>query len=151
MKKNIVNKKKLKEKLLNHIFYNGKKKTSEKILTKNFKCLQKSYKKSHNEIIKLAVVYSTPVFRTIKLKNKRRKKKSIKEIPAFFSTYMFRTSWALKYLTETSNKKSSNIFYEQLQNEMILSAQYLGDAVKFKNELQNQALKNKKYFKYYKW
>ena len=151
MKKNIPNRKKLKEKLLNHIFHSGKKKTSEKILTKNFKSLQKSYKKPHNEIVKLAVISSTPVFRIIKLKNKRRKKKSTKEIPAFLSAYVFRTSWSLKYLTKTLNKKPSNIFYKQLKNETVLNAKHQGEAVKFKNELQNQVLKNKKYFKYYKW
>jgi len=148
----MINKQKLKEKILNHIFKNGKKKTSEKILTKSFKTIQKSQKKSHSEIMKLSIINSTPTFRVIKLKNNRRKKKkSIKEIPAFLSTYMFRSSWALKYIVTNSNKKTSNIFYNQLKDETLLNAKHEGNAVKLKNELQNQALQKKKYFRHYRW
>jgi small subunit ribosomal protein S7 len=147
-----MNNQKLKEKVLNHILKNGKKKTSEKILTKSFKSMQKSQKKSHNEVIKLSIINSTPTFRIIKLKNnRRRKKKSIKEIPAFLSTYMFRSSWSLKYLVKASNKKTSNIFYNQLKDEALLNAKHEGNAVKFKDELQNQALQKKKYFRHYRW
>jgi len=142
----------LKEKILNHIQKNGQKKTSEKILNKSFKLIQKSQKKSHNEIFKLSVVNSTPTFRVIKLKNnKRRKKKSIREIPAFLSTYMFRSSWALKYLIQTSKKKQSKIFSDQLKNETLLSAKYEGNVIKLKNEIQEQALQKKKYFRHYRW
>jgi ribosomal protein S7 len=143
---------KLKEKVLNHIQKNGKKKTSEKILTKSFKSMQKYQKKSHNEVIKLAITSTTPTFRVIKLKNnRRRKKKSVKEIPAFLSTYMFRSSWALKYLVKTSNKKTSNVFYNQFKDETLLNAKQEGNAVKFKNELQNKALQKKKFFRHYRW
>jgi ribosomal protein S7 len=114
--------------------------------------MQKSQKKSHNEVIKLSIINSTPTFRIIKLKNnRRRKKKSIKEIPAFLSTYMFRSSWSLKYLVKASNKKTSNIFYNQLKDEALLNAKHEGNAVKFKDELQNQALQKKKYFRHYRW
>lgn len=153
MKNKITNKLKLKEKILNHIFKNGKKKTSEKILCKSFKTIQKLQKKSHSEILKLSVINSTPTFRVIKLKsNKRRKKKSIKEIPAFLSTYMFRSSWALKYLIQNSQKNYGiNTFYNRLQNETILSAKHEGTTVKLKNEVQSQALQKKKYFRHYRW
>jgi ribosomal protein S7 len=147
-----MEKQKLKKKILNHIFKNGKKKTSEKILTKSFKSIQKSQKKSHNEIMKLSIMNATPAFRVIKLKNnKRRKKKSIKEIPAFLSTYIFRSSWALKYLVQTSRKKTSNVFYTQLTNEALLNAKHEGNAIKFKNEVQDQALQKKKFFRHYRW
>jgi small subunit ribosomal protein S7 len=142
----------LKEKILNHILKNGKKKTSEKMLNKSFKLMQKSQKKSHNEIFKLSIINSTPTFRVIKLKNnKRRKKKSIKEIPAFLSTYMFRSSWALKYLIQTSKKKQSGTFFDQLKTETLLSAKYEGNTIKLKNEVQDQALQKKKYFRHYRW
>lgn len=145
---------KLKKKILNHTLKDGQKKTSEKILIKTFKSLQKSQKKSHTEIVKLSIINATPTYRIIKLKNnRRRKKKFIKEIPAFLSTYKFRSSWALKYLIKTSqlHKKTSNIFHDQLKDETLLSAKQEGNTVKFKIETQKQALKQKKYFRHYRW
>lgn len=145
------NKEKLKKKLLKHILKNGKKPVSEKILTKSLKSIQKSQKKSHNEIFKLAVINSTPMFRVIKLKNKRRKKKSIKEIPAFLSTYTYRTSWGLKYLIKTSVSKTDNVFSNQLKHEILSSAKHESNTITLKNELQNKALEKKKYFRHYRW
>jgi len=146
-----MEKKKLKKKLLSHILKNGRKQISEKILTKSFKSIQKSQKKSHTEIVKLAILNSTPMFRVIKLRNKRRKKKSIKEIPAFLSNYTYRTSWGLKYLIKTSTSKTSGVFSDQLKHEILLNATSEGNAVAFKNELQKKALPKKKYFKHYRW
>lgn len=145
-------KKKLKDKILNYLLHEGQKKTSEKIITKSLKSIQKSQNKPHNDLIKLAIIHSTPMFRIIKLKNnKRRKKKSVKEVPAFLSTYTFRTSWSLKYLTKTLNKKDYKTFSKNFNNEILLNAKHQGNAVKFKNELQSQALQKKKYFKNYRW
>lgn len=146
------NKEKLKKKFLKHILKNGKKSISEKILNKSFKSLQKSQKKSHGEILRLAILNSTPIFRIIKLKNKRRKKKSIKEIPAFLSTYKYRTSWGLKYLINTSNLKTNNtIFSDQLNRSILESAKHTSSTITFKNELQSKALEKKKYFRHYRW
>lgn len=143
---------KLKNKVLSHIIVRGQKETSEKILKKSLKTLQKVQNQSHSDLIKLAIINSTPMFRVIKLKNnRRRKKKSVKEIPAFLSTYMFRASWSLKYLTQTLNKKESKTFSKGFNDEILLNAKQLGKAVKFKNELQDQALKKKKYFRNYRW
>jgi len=142
---------KLKKKLLNHILKNGKKPISEKIITKSFKSIQKLQNKSHHEILKLTILNLTPMFRIIKLKNKRRKKKSTKEIPAFVSTYKYRTSWSLKYLTKSSILKINNNFSNKLKNEILSSAKDEGNTIVLKNELQNKALKQKKYFRYYRW
>lgn len=146
-----MNKQKLKKKLLNHILKSGKKQITEKILTKSFKSIQKSQKKSHSNLVKLAIVNITPMFRVIKLRNKRRKKKSIKEIPAFLSNYIYRTSWGLKYLVQTSSLKSKNVFFTQLKNEILLNATFEGAAIAFKNELQSRALPKRKYFRHYRW
>lgn len=146
-----MKKQKLKKKLLNHILESGKKQTSEKIFSKNFKSIQKSQKKSHNEIVKLALLNTTPMFRIIKLKNKRRKKKSVKEIPAFLSHYTYRTSWGLKYLVKISNSKPSNAFISQLKDGILSNAKSEGHAVTLKNEFQNRALQTKKYFRHYRW
>ena len=142
---------KLKKKLLKHILKNGKKPLSEKILTKSIKSIQKSETKPHIDILKLAIITSTPMFRVIKLKNKRRKKKSIKEIPAFLSTYSYRSSWSLKYLTKSSHFKTNNIFSNQLKHEILSTAKNESSSITFKNELQNKALEKKKYFRHYRW
>ena len=75
---------KIKKKLLKHILINGKKPISEKILTKSFKSIQKHQNKSHSEIFKLAITNSSPMFRIIKLKNKRKKKNLLKKFQHFY-------------------------------------------------------------------
>jgi ribosomal protein S7 len=142
---------KIKNKLLKHILINGKKPISEKILTKSFKSIQKHQNKPHSEIFKLAIINSTPMFRIIKLKNKRRKKKSVKEIPAFLSTYAYRTSWGLKYLVNNATSKTDNIFFNKLKHEILFNAIDESSTITFKNELQNKTLKERKYFKHYRW
>lgn len=146
--------KKLKQKVLNHFMLNGKKQTSESALLKTSKLIQKSNKQQHVGIVKLAIINTTPAFRVIQLTNKKKKKKDTlnKEIPAFVPDYSFRSSWALKHLIIASKKKSiSNIFSHRLKHEILLNAEYKGEAVNFKNELQKQALQKKKFFKYYRW
>jgi len=147
----MINKNKLKNKLLNHILDKGKKRISEKILLKNFKSIQKSQKKSHNEIVKLAIVNLTPMFRIIKLKNKRGRNKSVTEIPAFLSNYTYRTSWGLKHLVNNSTSKTTYNFFNKLKSEIINNTMHEGSAITFKNELQNKALHKKKYFRHYRW
>lgn len=141
----------LKARFLNNLLKHGKKSTSEKITTKSFKLLQKSQKKLHNEIIKLAIQNNTPIFRMIQLKNNKRKKKLLNEIPIFISNYKFRTSWGIKYLLNTQSSKINSIFYVKLKNEIILNAQEKGFAVSYKNEIQNKAFQKKRYFKFYRW
>lgn len=144
--------KKLKEKILSHILRNGQKKTSETILAKSLKSIQKAQKGSHIKVAKLAIANSTPTFRVIKLKNNRRKKKKeTREIPTFLSAYVYRTSWALKYLAKTLNQKATNKYHIQLEQEILLNAKHQGNAGKLKDELHSQTLKNRKYFRYYRW
>ena len=141
----------IKKKLLNHILKSGKKQISEKILTKSFKSIQKYKKKPHYQILKLAIINTTPMFRLIKLKKKNRKKKSIKEIPAFLSNYIYRTSCSLKYLIKISALRTDNIFFNKLKQEILSSAAHKSNTVMFKNELQNRILLKKKYFRHYRW
>ena len=136
-----------KNKTINHILKNGKKQISEEILKKSFKSLQKVQKKSHNEIIKQSILNSTPTFRIIKLK----RKKSKQEVPAFLSTYDYRTSWGLKYLIKTVTSKTKNNFYKQLEQEILDTAKFTSETIKFKEELQKTTLQKKKYFKFYRW
>jgi ribosomal protein S7 len=132
---------------INHILKNGKKQISEGILKKMLKSIQKSQKKSYNEILKLAIFNSIPTFKIIKLK----RRKSLLEIPTYLSTYNYRASWGIKYITESSN--SNNIPYkQQLKNRILLNASSTIQTVtKPKDDIQKNVLKKKKYFKHYRW
>lgn len=144
--------KKIKNKLINYLMTNGNKSTCENILLKSFKTLQKASKKPHKNIFKLAIINSTSVFRIFQLKQKKRKKKKkAKEIPVFISNNSERISWALKFLSQTTKKKSTTRFYNNLKQEIILSAQNEGDTPKIKTEIHKQIIAQKRLFLYYRW
>jgi len=67
---------KLTEKILNHLMVNGKKHTSEKILKRGLKAIQKSSKKNPTTTLKWALNNSTSIFKIKILRNKRTKKKN---------------------------------------------------------------------------
>ena len=146
-----MEKKKLKKKFLTHILQNGEKQISEKIFTKSLKSIQKFQKKSHNEIIKLALANATPIFKIVKLKNKKRKKNSVKEIPSFLFNYSYRTSWGAKYLIRTSILRKNRCVSNQLKLGILENLSYEGNAVELKNKFQNTTLLKKTYLKYYRW
>lgn len=142
-----MNNNKLKKKITNHIFKQGKKQRSEKILKSSIKSIQKFQKKSHYEIIKLTILNSIPTFRIIKLK----KKKSNIEIPTFISSLKHRTSWGIKYLIKTFTSETNNTLNQKLKKTFLSNATAKNETIKFKDELQKNALKKKSYFKYYRW
>lgn len=142
MKKN-----KTKKIIINHIFKNGKKQISEKILKNSFKSIQKIQNKAHNEILKQTILNVTPTFRIIKLK----KKKSSLEIPTFLYSYKNRTSWGLRYLIKALPSRINNNFYKLLEQEILSSAKSTSEPIKFKEAIQKNTLQKKKYFKYYRW
>lgn len=142
----------LKKKLTNHITKNGKKEISEKILTKTFKRIQRYQKKNYTDIVKLSLTNATPTFKMIELTDKKRKKKSVKEIPTFLSNYKSRTSWGIKYLTKSSNlQKNHTTFFKKMENEFLITAKSESQTVTLKNNFQNKALQEKKYFRFYRW
>jgi len=143
---------KLKKKLGNHITKNGKKQISEKILTKTFKRIQKCQKKFYVGIVKLSLTNATPSFKMVELTDKKRKKKSVKEIPTFLSNYKYRTSWGMKYLTKVSNlQKNQSTFLKKMKNELLITAKSDSQAITLKNNFQSKVLQEKKYFKFYRW
>ena len=143
----------LKKKLINHITKNGKKHKSEKSVTKSFKVAQKSQKKNHGKITKLSIINTIPTFKIIKLTDKKRRKKSVREIPALVSSYKSRVSLGLKYLikaaTGTQTKQSN--FFEKFKNELLSGAYSENNAITTKNSFQAKALDEKKYFRFYRW
>jgi ribosomal protein S7 len=132
---------------------NGNKTTSENILLKSFKELQKVCLKQPKELLKLALINSTPIFKLNQIKNKKIKKKKnkiIKEIPFFISTTQLRSSLAVKFILQTLKKKSQ-IFYLKFAKEILISSQNKGDSIQIKDNLQKQILKNKRYLNSYRW
>jgi len=135
-----------KKTLTSHVAKKGQKYTVEKFLTKGLKQIQKQQKKNVTNIIKTSLLNFMPAFRMIQLTNKRRRKKSIKQIPAFLSNNKSRSSWGLKNLTNFSPQETSktNLLY-RLKNQFLLTT------TKIENNQQNEISKKKIYFKYYRW
>lgn len=148
-----MQKKETKNKIVNHIMNNGSKKTSEIVLFKSFKKLQKNSKKQLKKIFQLAIINSTPTFKLHKIENKKQRKKNrkIREIPAFISKSTSRTSIAIKFILSSIEKKKSKGFYKQLNQEIFTTAQFKGSAIEKKNILQKQVLLKKHFFNYYRW
>ena len=103
MKKNTS----IQKKLINHLIKNGEKKTSEKILLKSLKTLQKNSLKKSKKILQLALIHSTPIFKLHKISNKKLKKrtKKVREIPAFISNRQSRISLTIKLILRNIKKK----------------------------------------------
>lgn len=145
---------KITSKIINHLVLNGKKETSETNLLKSIKELQKnSSKKSHN-IFQLALIYSTPIFKLHRIKNKRRKKnknEKFKEIPGFIKTSQARTSLSIKIILMNIKKNKGQTFYKIFNNEILLNAKKIGNSLETKNEIQKKILNKKHYFRYYRW
>lgn len=150
--KKLQKKLKLKNKLLNHIMINGNKKTSEKILLKSFKKLQKDSQKQSKKIFQLAIINSMPIFRLYTLKMKKKRKKKIKEIPAFISNKSNRTSLAVKFiLSKTLENKQLQFFFNKFKKEILLTSQQKGSTIESKNNLQKQIVLKKRLFSFYRW
>ena len=143
--------KKIKIKIINHLLKNGKKKTCESILLKSFKNIQKNSLKSHKKVIKIAIINSASIFRIVKLKQKNRKKKSVKEIPSFILTNFERISWALKVILTYSKKQNANHFYKKLKQEIIINSKNKGNATDKKTDLHKQILPKKRLLLYFRW
>ena len=142
-----------KKTLTNHITKKGQKDTIEKILTKSFKQIQKQQKKNVTNIIKISVFSFIPTFRMIQLTNKRRRKKSVQQIPAFLSNNKSRSSWGLKNLTNLSTQEITKTnLLSKLKNRFLLNTLQSEDKnIKLDNNQQSEISKKKKYLKYYRW
>ena len=138
--------------LENHITKNGQKHKIEKIIIKSLKQTQKQQQKNTKNIIKISIMRISPAFRLIKLTNKRRRKKSIKQIPAFLSNNKFRSSWGLKNLIKKSTNEISNTTLDkELSNKFLLTAELKNKNIELKTNQQDEASKEKKYFRHYRW
>ena len=143
-----------KKTLTNHVAKKGQKYAVEKTLAKSFKQIQKQQKKNVTSIIKISVLKLIPTFRIIQLTNKRRRKKSIQEIPAFLSNDKSRSSWGLKNVItnfSTQEMPKTNLL-RKIKHQFLLNTAQLEDKkTKLISSQQSEISKKKKYFKYYRW
>ena len=130
----------LKEKMYNHLMSKGNKSTCEKVIFKNIKLLQKTSKKNHTDLIKLAVINSSPVIQLRQIRKKKRK--SIKEFP-YVLKKQNRISLGVKMIVKNNETTS---FYE----EILLFSKKRSEALKIKETKQELALTTKKNI-FFRW
>ena len=142
----------LKKQLINAIMKYGKKKTSEKILLKSLKLIQKENKKHYAYVLKQAIINSTPTFKINKQSKKHGKKKSNQEIPTFIKTDSLRMMMSLNYLVFNSNKKNDSLnFYKKITQEILNTSFNKSKTIDQKNQVQEQVLSKKRYLSNFKW
>lgn len=137
-----------KKNLINQITKKGKKQMIEKEFAKSLKQAQKNEKKNINLITKQLTLDAITPFKFIKLTNKKRRKKTIKEIPRFLSNKTSRFSWGLKNLTNFSAKKETQ---HQKLKEKLLNKVLSHTGKQDNAEIAEKASQEKKYFRYYRW
>jgi ribosomal protein S7 len=141
-----------KNKIVNVFMKNGKKHTSEKILLKSSKLLQKSSKKNFQNLVQLAIINTTSAFKLNEQVMKKGKRKSTKVTPSFILKDSLRVMTALKFIRNTVQKnKSSTNFYKNLANEILASSSLKSQSIEQKTKLQTQILLNKRYLSKFKW
>lgn len=142
----------LKDKIVNILMKNGKKHSGEKILLKSSKLLQKSSKKNFKNLVQLAIINTTSVFKLNEQVMKKGKRKSKKIIPSFIVKDSLRIMTALKYIKTTVSKtKSSTNFYKDLGKEILASSSLKSNSIEQRTKLQTQILLNKRYLSKFKW
>lgn len=139
--------KSLKTKILNQLVINGQKKTCEKNFFKSLKSFQKTIKKDHKNILKLAIVNSAPIIQIKKIKKKKRK--TTKEFPIFLKEKN-RIFFSIKSISINLKQSSNMSMCSQLNHEILLNSQNRSETIKKKEVLQSYALTKKKYL-HYRW
>lgn len=142
----------LKTKIVNTLMLSGKKNTGEKILLKFSKKLQKLSNKHAKKLVQLAIINSTSTFKLNEQIVKKGKRKAVRHIPSFITTDSLRIMISLKSIKRSATKtKTSNQFYENFVNEILMASSLKGHSVEKKTELQKQILANKRYLANFRW
>ena len=137
-------------KLINNLINSGKKRTSENSLLRVSKNLQKCSGKNFNNIIKLAIIFSTSIFK-INLTEKTNQNKIYKK--GFFNLQQknkSRISLSIKYLITIMKNQKVDSFNKKFYNGIFLFFKHKNNIEK-KNNLQEQIFLNKHIFFYYRW
>ena len=141
-----------KNKIVNVFMKNGKKHTSEKILLKSSKLIQKLSRKNFKSLAQLAIVNTTSAFKLNEQVMKKGKRKSKKVTPSFIIKDSLRVMTALKFIKNTvQKKKNSANSFKNLSNELLASSSLKGQSIEQKTKLQTQILLNKRYLSKFKW
>ena len=142
----------IKTKIINHITKSGNKKTSENLLLKSTKKLQKISKKQIKVLLQLCILNSAPIFKLHTSTNKKQKKrqKKVREMPTFIVRPEIRTSLSIKFIT-TNKEKTHKKFYNELTKNLMLFTQPKSRPLMLKDELQKKILLNKRFLTYYRW
>ena len=141
-----------KNKIVNVFMKNGKKHTSEKILLKSSKLIQKLSRKNFKSLAQLAIVNTTSAFKLNEQVMKKGKRKSKKVTPSFIIKDSLRVMTALKFIKNTvQKKKNSANSFKNLSNELLASSLLKGQSIEQKTKLQTQILLNKRYLSKFKW
>jgi len=142
----------LKNKMVNVFMKSGNKFTSEKMLLKSSKLLQKSSKKNFQHLIQLAIINTTSTFKLNEQIMKKGKRKSKKVIPSFIVKDALRVMTSLKYLKTAVNKSKTIVnCHKNLAEEILAFSYFKGQLVEQKTKFQTQILLNKRYLSKFKW
>ena len=141
----------IKHKIFNHLMVNGNKETCEKVFLKSSKLMQKYLFKNHKELIKIAIINSSPIVNIRQVRLKKGKKKNVKEYPYVLDSKN-RISLAIKFILNTVKQKDKKSLYlhTNLQQEIVVNSQNNSNAIKKKEDLQKHTLLKKKYA-FYRW
>ena len=138
----------IKKILLNNLMKNGIKNTSEKLLLKIVKSLQKRLlKKNFENIIQLSIINSSP---HVYIKSVKRRKREPLKVPFLFNNSK-KISYAAKFIVkECLLDRSRNTFQDKVSLELFKSANFEGKSTKKTEELLKSSFINKK-FSNYRW
>lgn len=135
----------IQSKIINHITLNGKKEISEKLVLQTFKELQRNSVKRFDKLVNVALVLSTPVFKTYKRVIKRRKK-FIRSTPALIKRKKARVSLSIRFILTALKNRQIKYFYKKLYEELILHLGNESAAIQMKNKIQEEVLLKKRFF-----
>ena len=138
----------IKKFLLNNLMKSGIKNTSEKLLLKIAKLLQKRLlKKNFENIIQVAIINSSP---HVYIKSVKRRKREPLKVPFLFNNSK-KISYAIKFIIkECVLDRSVGTFQDKASLELLKSANFEGQNIKKTEELLKSAFINKK-FSNYRW
>lgn len=144
----------IKKKIINFLTKKGKKPTAEKVFIKAVKTLQQDCAKSTKELIKLAVFNSIIPFRILTFKQKKRKKKKIREVPFYIKNYKDQLSFAIKNLSKavhTKNQSLPKVSHNDLKNEILSATKSASNSIQIKENIQAFLMNKKHLLRHYKW
>jgi len=137
------------QKLIQYSLTKGKKRCIEIGLLKISKNTQKYSNKNFNNIIKLATILCTSIFKINSVKKNTLKKVNKKKTFSLIQKNKTRIFLGIKYLIKTINNKKSDSFYKNFYKGLLLFLKNNNFIVE-KNDLQGQVFLNKPFFFYYR-